>query len=101
MNITIKCIQCNKDHVLEVEKDDLEYYITGAGYVHEIFPYLSADERELLISRTCGPCFDLIFNERATGKCPNCGGLCYNGKTLCSDKCEKSYIAYLNGEEEL
>jgi hypothetical protein len=31
-----------------------------------------------------------------TGKCPNCGGLCYNYHTLCSDKCEIEYKAYVS-----
>lgn len=31
-----------------------------------------------------------------TGKCPNCGGLCYNGDTCCSDRCAASYAAYCN-----
>ncbi len=32
-----------------------------------------------------------------TGKCPNCGGYCYDGKPLCSDTCEREYQAYLMG----
>jgi hypothetical protein len=32
-----------------------------------------------------------------TGKCPNCGGYCYDGRSVCSDKCETEYLAYLNG----
>lgn len=31
-----------------------------------------------------------------TGKCPNCGEYCYDGKSLCSEECEVSYLAYLN-----
>lgn len=31
-----------------------------------------------------------------TGKCPNCGDLCYNGDYLCTSKCERDYMAYLN-----
>lgn len=31
-----------------------------------------------------------------TGKCPNCGDLCYDHAYLCSDSCEKQYMAYLN-----
>ena len=31
-----------------------------------------------------------------TGKCPNCGGLCYEGDYLCSKKCEKEYLDYIN-----
>jgi len=35
-----------------------------------------------------------------TGKCPNCGDLCYDGGYLCSDKCDKEYMDYLNSPEE-
>lgn len=31
-----------------------------------------------------------------TGKCPNCGDLCYDNEYLCSKQCEKDYMAYLN-----
>lgn len=30
-----------------------------------------------------------------TGKCPNCGDYCYNGKTVCSDRCYEEYKNYL------
>lgn len=33
-----------------------------------------------------------------TGKCPNCGGPCYEGKSICSKKCEEDYTRYLNNE---
>lgn len=32
-----------------------------------------------------------------TGKCPNCGELCYDNKYCCSDSCDKEYAAYCNG----
>lgn len=32
-----------------------------------------------------------------TGQCPNCGDCCYDSRDLCSDSCEASYLAYLNG----
>jgi len=32
-----------------------------------------------------------------TGKCPNCGEYCYNGKTLCCKDCETEYLAYILG----
>lgn len=31
-----------------------------------------------------------------TGMCPNCGDYCYDGKTLCSERCEIEYVAYCN-----
>jgi hypothetical protein len=33
-----------------------------------------------------------------TGKCPNCGFYCYNGRDLCSEECERDYAAYLQRE---
>ena len=36
-----------------------------------------------------------------TGKCPNCGGYCYDDKYLCCERCEKEYIAYCNNPELL
>lgn len=35
-----------------------------------------------------------------SGKCPNCGNLCYEGSYICSDACEKEYIDYVNGHTE-
>lgn len=48
--------------------------------------------------------FSVIFNYRPrdesvpcpTGKCPNCGMMCYNGDSVCSDRCRREYTAYLN-----
>lgn len=33
--------------------------------------------------------------EEPTGMCPNCGGECYKGRAVCSDKCHAEYAAYL------
>jgi hypothetical protein len=32
-------------------------------YAQDAFPHLTADERELLISGTCGSCFNAMFPE--------------------------------------
>jgi len=56
---------------------------TAHQYPTEILTYSEADESK-------GP---------PTGKCPNCGGLCYEGNYLCSKKCDKEYMAYLNNPE--
>jgi len=31
--------------------------------IQNVMPYLNEDERELLISGTCGKCFDKIFSD--------------------------------------
>jgi hypothetical protein len=46
------------------------------------------------------PGFYLPWDEtrkEPTGKCPNCGGECYDGNYLCSKNCEIAYVAYCNG----
>lgn len=53
---------------------------TAHQYPTKILSYEEADE-------SLGP---------PTGRCPNCGGLCYGGRYLCSDKCDHDYMAYLN-----
>ena len=52
---------------------------TAHQYPTQILSYEEADESK-------GP---------PTGKCLNCGGLCYGGH-LCSEKCDKEYLEYLN-----
>ena len=29
-----------------------------------------------------------------TGRCPNCGDTCYDGRYCCSERCERDYAAY-------
>jgi len=36
-------------------------------------------------------------NNLPTGKCPNCGELCYEHSYFCTDACGTAYVAYCNG----
>lgn len=60
--IEVQCILCQRTYTLFVEQADYLKWQAGM-HVQNAFPYLSADERELLISRTCGACFDDMFKE--------------------------------------
>ncbi len=31
-----------------------------------------------------------------TGRCPNCGGYCYESRYCCCDDCDAAYVAYCN-----
>ena len=53
---------------------------TSHQYPTRIISYAEADESK-------GP---------PTGKCPNCGDLCYQSNYFCSKKCDKEYMEYLN-----
>jgi hypothetical protein len=56
------CQTCYKKYTMHISKNDFYAWEHGK-YVQDAFPYLNADERELLISHTCGSCFDAMFPE--------------------------------------
>ena len=60
--IQATCRHCKESSELAVNRQDIEDWAAGK-YIQDAMPYLSADERELLISGTCGPCFDEMFGE--------------------------------------
>lgn len=55
-----KCILCDKMQFISVSTEDYEKYKAGM-FVQDAFPYLTADQREVLISGTCGECFDKLM----------------------------------------
>lgn len=58
--INLDCRVCGITHNLMLNLADIVKYENGA-LVQDVFPYLSANERELIISQTCGSCFDKMF----------------------------------------
>lgn len=62
IELHITCRICGKVYIVTVEKEDYEKYKSGEGYIQDIFPYLSAADRELLISQTCDECWHEIFD---------------------------------------
>ena len=61
-----RCVSCKDTHVLMVNNHDLKRW-EGGELIQDAMPYLSADERELLISGVCGACFDKMFGEDPIG----------------------------------
>lgn len=50
-------------HANEVEVNEADYWDWQDGaLVQDAFPYLSADEREMLISGICPTCWEQTFN---------------------------------------
>lgn len=60
--ITIEtvCPFCGHRNTIAVYADDYERWQAG-GLVQDCFPYLSADDREMLISGICPKCWDSMF----------------------------------------
>ena len=60
IRIAKKCPFCGKTHSVWV--NEIDYYAWEQGELaQDAFPYLSAEEREVLISGICSPCWDAMF----------------------------------------
>jgi hypothetical protein len=60
MIIEIVCGMCKRDFKVHVKRVDYVNWKRGT-FAQKAFPYLTADERELLISSTCGDCYDKLM----------------------------------------
>ena len=54
------CRVCKNQVEMQVHIEDVTAWENGE-LIQNAMPYLSADEREVLISGTCGPCFYRLF----------------------------------------
>lgn len=58
--LDVQCRMCGTWHSLTVSESDYYAWLDGE-YVQNAFPYLSPNERELLISHTCANCWASLF----------------------------------------
>ena len=61
--IIAHCINCKNDFLLTVDAGRYTRWVHGEGLIQNMLPELDADERELLMSKVCGKCFDAMFTE--------------------------------------
>lgn len=61
--LEVECIICKTKHTIMVKTADYKKWSKGQAKIQEAMPYLTADERELLMSGICGRCFDKVFSE--------------------------------------
>ena len=60
--LNVQCRMCRKVHTLMVGVEDyLMFDSPNRPHIQDIFPYLTAGERELLISGTCDECWKKMF----------------------------------------
>lgn len=60
--VSVRCPICGEYHSIFVERSDFYTWARGK-HPQDVFPYLSADEREILISGICPSCWDKEFKE--------------------------------------
>ncbi len=58
--LKVTCHMCRTVHQLDLPKEDVDRWLKGE-LIQVAMPYLEAEVRELLISGTCGDCFDKMF----------------------------------------
>ena len=63
LDIKVTCRECKQAFEIAVNPDDVRKW-QGGELIQRAMPYLTADERELLISGTCGSCFDKMWKGR-------------------------------------
>jgi|TARA_R110000772_G_scaffold213973_1_gene324519 hypothetical protein len=59
--LAVKCRQCKRVELLPVVAADVAAWKLGQ-LIQTAMPYLDADKREILISQTCGTCFEAMFS---------------------------------------
>lgn len=60
--ITKQCDRCKNVYRFDCNMVDYLKWVNG-DLIQNAMPYVSLDNRELLISGTCGTCFDKLFGE--------------------------------------
>ena len=62
VELKVDCIQCGHTHVFRVPRNQFEAWERGT-LIQDAFPELTPGQREILISKVCGDCFDKMFSE--------------------------------------
>ena len=62
-HITRNCPRCNKRQEVTAEQQDFIDWQSGKKLIQQAFPYLSAGQREMLITGICDACWDKMFGE--------------------------------------
>ena len=60
IDIDTECPMCCETHIIKVAIDDYIRWQHGE-LIQKSFPYLSAEEREMIKTGICGKCWDKMF----------------------------------------
>jgi hypothetical protein len=58
-----QCLNCKTVKVFVLEEDKVKLWMFAGAKIQDVFPELSAGDREMLISSFCSECFDKLFAE--------------------------------------
>jgi hypothetical protein len=60
--MTLPCVGCGEQHIVNVVPSELDAWQRG-GLIQRAMPSLSEEDREMMISGTCAPCWEKMFSE--------------------------------------
>ena len=65
INLITTCPFCGQEHTITVDEWDYQLWYFADLPAQKAFPYLSADEREMLISGICPTCWEKTFGAQS------------------------------------
>jgi len=71
ITVRVTCRSCKDGYDIEARESHLRLWQSGA-LIQNALPYLTIDERELLISQTCNKCFADMFPSDEETYCGDC-----------------------------
>jgi hypothetical protein len=57
----VTCKNCKTTFQIFANREDVQSWMKGESYIQDVLHYLSAGERELLMSGTCNSCWKEMF----------------------------------------
>lgn len=61
VKVQLSCAHCDHQEVVEVTDHQFTLINNRRGLIQNIAPELTPDQRELIISQTCGKCWEAMF----------------------------------------
>ena len=61
--VDLYCDSCDHKETVLVREHDYDAWAGNGVYIQDALYYLSADQRELMISNTCGDCWKKLYGE--------------------------------------
>ena len=62
-----KCRWCLKEEDVPVTQEQYDSWsagrASGGAYIQDALPFLTPEQRELILTQTCGRCFDETFGD--------------------------------------
>lgn len=59
--VEVTCHHCNQSHYVEMSKSQYKRVVNGKENLLDILPNVDPEDREILVSGTCGNCWDMLL----------------------------------------